>query len=90
MSYLKDGTLPEDRNTSHRLKVQSSRFVMIKDILYKKGFSRSYLRYLAPDEANYVMREVHEEICENHLGARSLVHKMIRASYYWPTMQKDV
>ena len=35
------------------------------------------------------MREVHEGICGNHSGARSLVHKLIRAGYYWPTMQND-
>uniref|UniRef100_A0A2N9ICY4 Uncharacterized protein n=1 Tax=Fagus sylvatica TaxID=28930 RepID=A0A2N9ICY4_FAGSY len=40
-------------------------------------------------EADYVMREVHEGICGNHSGARSLVHKLVRAGYYWPTMQKD-
>uniref|UniRef100_A0A2N9J3R3 Uncharacterized protein n=1 Tax=Fagus sylvatica TaxID=28930 RepID=A0A2N9J3R3_FAGSY len=38
---------------------------------------------------DYVMREVHEGICGNHSGARSLVHKLVRAGYYWPTMQKD-
>ena len=35
------------------------------------------------------MREVHERICGNHLGSRSLVHKLVQAGYYWPTMQKD-
>ena len=35
------------------------------------------------------MKEVHEGICENHSGSRSLVHKLIRAGYYWPTMLKD-
>ena len=35
------------------------------------------------------MKEVHEGIYENHSGARSLVHKLIRAGYYWPTTQKD-
>ena len=35
------------------------------------------------------MKEVHEGICGNHSGARSLVHKLIRAGYYWPTMLKD-
>ena len=39
--------------------------------------------------ANYVMREVHEGICEYHSKARSLVNKLIRAGYYRPTMQKD-
>ena len=25
----------------------------------------------------------------NHSGSRSLVHKLVRAGYYWPTMQMD-
>ena len=44
---------------------------------------------LTPDKADYVMREVHEGVCENHSGARSLVHKLIWAGYYWRIMQKD-
>ena len=47
------------------------------------------MRCLVPEEAKYVMREVHKGICGNHTGARSLVHKLIRAGYYWPTMQED-
>ena len=35
------------------------------------------------------MREVHERIYGNHSRSQSLVHKLIRAGYYWPTMQKD-
>ena len=80
--YLKNGTLPEDRNASCRLKVQSSCFVMIRDVLYKRGFSRPYLRYLSPDEQDYVIREIHEGVCENYLRARSLVQKLIQAGYY--------
>ena len=44
---------------------------------------------LAPDEANYVLREVHERACGNHSGARALVHKVVRVGYYWPTIQAD-
>ena len=57
--------------------------------MYKRGFFRLYLRCLGPEEADYVMREVHEVICENHSRSRSLVHKLMQAGYYWPTMQKD-
>ena len=89
ISYLKNGTLLVERDAARKLKVRASRFVLIKDVLYKRGFSRPYLRYLVPEEAKYVMREFHEGICENHSGARSLVHKLIRVGYYWPTMQKD-
>ena len=63
--------------------------MLIRDVLYKKGFFRLYLSCLSHSETDYVMKEVHEGICGNHSGARSLVHKLIRVGYYWPTMLKD-
>ena len=88
-SYLKNGVLPDRKEAARKLKVQAVRFVLIKDVLYKRGFSYPYLRCLGPEKADYVMREVHKGICGNHSGSRSLVHKLVRAGYYWPTMQKD-
>ena len=81
-SYLKNGMLPDGKEAIRKLKVQVARFVLIKDILYKRGFFHLYLRCLSPKEADYVMREVHERICENHSGSRLLVHKLIRDGYY--------
>ena len=89
IAYLRIGILPDEKDAARKMKVQASRFVLIRDVLYKRGFSRPYLRCLSHDEADYVMREVHEGICGNHTGARSLVYKLIRAGYYWPTMLKD-
>ena len=77
IAYLRSGILPDEKDAGRKLKVQASRFVLIRDVLYKRGFSRPYLRCLSHDEANYVMREVHEGICGNHSGAQSLAHKLI-------------
>ena len=87
--YLKDSILPDDKEAIRKLKFQVAHFVLIKGILHKRGFSRPYLRCLIPEEVDYVMREVHKGVCRNHSRSRSLVHKLIRAGYYWPTMQKD-
>ena len=84
-----DDTLLDNKEAARKLKVYAARFILIEDVLYKRGFSCPYLRCLGPKEANYVMREVHKGICRNHSGSRSLVHKLIRARYYWLTMQKD-
>ena len=89
VSYLKNGVLLDGKEAIRKLKVQATRFVLIKDVLYKRGFSHPYLRCLGMEEADYVMKEVHEGICGNHSGSRSLVHKLVRAGYYGPTMQKD-
>ena len=86
---MKNGVLLDGKEAARKLKVQVARFILIKDVLYKSGFSRPYLRCLGIEEADYVMREVHEGICRNHLRSRSLVHTLVRAGYYWPTMQKN-
>ena len=77
VSYLRDDTLPNNKEAVRKLKVQVAQFVLIKDIMYKRGFSRPYLRCLTTEEVDYVMREVHEGICGNHSGSRSSVHKLI-------------
>ena len=82
VSYLRNGMLLDRKDTTRKLKVQAARFVLIKDILYKRGFSRPYQRCLGPDKADYVIREVNEGICGNHPGARSLVNMLIRVGYY--------
>jgi hypothetical protein len=89
ISYLQRGTLPSDRHEARRLKVRASWFVMLQGILYKKGFSFPYLRCLTPVGAEYVLREIHEGICRNHSGAQSLSKKIVRAGYYWPSIQID-
>ncbi|XP_075649727.1 uncharacterized protein LOC142620211 [Castanea sativa] len=48
-----------------------------------------YLKCVDKNEAKYILEEVHEGICGNHAGPRSLVSKIIKTGYFWPTMQKD-
>ena len=38
VSYLKNGTHPKDHNESWWLKVWASRFMLIRDVLYERGF----------------------------------------------------
>ena len=82
VSYLKEGKLSQGRDEAHKLRIKSAKYVLMDEVLYKRGFSQPYLKCLASDEANYVLREVHEGACGNHSGARSLVHKVVRAGYY--------
>ena len=86
ISNLKDESLPKGKDEARRLRVRSARYVLLNDVLYKRGFSQPYLKCLSPDEANYVLREVREGACGNHSGARSFIHKVVRAGYYWPTI----
>ena len=59
MSYLKDGLLPEDREEVRKLRVRAAKFVLLDEVLYKKGFSQPYLRCLTLDKSHYVMRDIY-------------------------------
>ena len=87
--YLKEGKLPQGRDEARKLRIKSAKYVLKDEVSHKRGFSQPYLRCLALDEANYILREVHEGAYGNYSGARSLVHKVVRAGYYWPTIQAN-
>ena len=87
--YLVDGTLPSDPKEASKLRTRSTRFTIHRGTLYKQGFSTPILKCEGQEDANYVLKEMNEGICGNHIGARSLAAKTLRQGYYWPTMLKD-
>ncbi|GFS42902.1 hypothetical protein Acr_00g0082420 [Actinidia rufa] len=89
IAYLQKGILPKDKLQARRLLYRSARFCIFKGKLYKRSFSGPLLRCLRPEKAEYVLREIHEGICGNHFGARSLARKTIRQGYFWPTIERD-
>ncbi|XP_074347480.1 uncharacterized protein LOC141686335 [Apium graveolens] len=89
ITYLKDGTLPEDQNKTRYLKYKAARFFLEDNQLYRRTFSALTLKCVDPEEADYCLREVHEGICGDHLAAKALAYKVIRQGYYWPTIHAD-
>ena len=82
ISYLKNRVLPKDKEEVRKLMVRAAKFVLVDEALYKRGFFKPYLRCLTPDESHYVLRDIHEGACGNHLGAKSFVYKIVCARYY--------
>ena len=46
------------------------------------------MRCVEEEEAKYVLEEVHKGVCGDHMRAKSLVRKIMRAGYFWPSMQQ--
>ena len=84
--YLKEWWLPEDKIEARKIQTRAARFFINDNVLYRQ---LQYLRWASSEEADYVLREIHEGIYRNHTRARSLAGKVLRARYYWPTLQKD-
>ncbi|XP_075633439.1 uncharacterized protein LOC142605899 [Castanea sativa] len=88
LSYINDGQLPFDPSTAKKLRLRAARFIFVNVELYKRGFSLPYLKCLTPKEATYVLREIHEGICGNNSGPRSLVGKTVQVGYFGQLCKK--
>ena len=89
VTFLQEGRLPDDPEEAKKVRRRAARFTILNDELYKRGYSQPYLRCVEKEEARYILEEVHGGICGDHTGAKSLVRKIMRAGYFWPTMQRD-
>uniref|UniRef100_A0A151UDK5 Retrovirus-related Pol polyprotein from transposon 17.6 n=1 Tax=Cajanus cajan TaxID=3821 RepID=A0A151UDK5_CAJCA len=74
-NYLKEGTLPEDKDEARKMRVRSAKFVIVGDELFKRGISTPLLKCLTAPQAAYVVEEIHRGICGMHSGARSMACK---------------
>ena len=73
--YIATGELPDDRNIAHKIQIQSARFSIVDGQLYKRSLGRPYLKCLTPEQGQYVLAELHEGVCGNHPGGRTLAHR---------------
>jgi len=89
LSYLKDGRLSLNPNEAKNTQKRAARFIVLNDELYKRGFSQPYWRCVEEEETKYALEEVHKGICNDHMGAKSLIRKIMRAGYFWPMMQQN-
>ena len=76
--YLVDGTLPSDPKEASKLRARLARFTVHQGTLYKRGFSTPILKCVGKEDANYILREVHEGIYGNHIKAQTLAGKTLR------------
>ncbi|CAL9017932.1 unnamed protein product, partial [Prunus brigantina] len=88
-AFLSDGTLPTDKSQARKLRYRSTRYTVINDVLYKRGYTTPYLKCLTREQGDYILREVHSGVCGDHSGSQSLAHKVFRQGYFWPTLHQD-
>jgi hypothetical protein len=88
--YLLHGTSPRNLDPKNRraLRLRSTSFQLINDILFQKNFDGVFLRCLEKEESEKVLVELHSDDVGGHFGGDTTTHKVLRAGYYWPTLFK--
>lgn len=58
-----------------------SRYFLQDDHLYRSGFNNPHLKYLALEEGEHLLQEMHIGCCGVDTGARDLVRKSIQVGF---------
>ncbi|RDX68267.1 hypothetical protein CR513_52758, partial [Mucuna pruriens] len=82
LEYLGEDQLLSDATKAKKLVREASKYTLIGQQLYRRGFSFLLLRCVDEDGSEYIISEVHEGVCGTHIGGRALASKIAKADYY--------
>ena len=81
-TYLEMGALLKDRVEADKIRKWSISFYVENGTMYKRSFSMLLLMCLWEEEVDYVLQELHEGICGNHVASSSLTLEALRNGYF--------
>ena len=64
-------------------------YLILNDTLYRRGIDSVLRRCLTHEEAEHVLNDYHSGACSGHLSGMATTQKILRASYFWPSIFKD-
>ncbi|XP_016464536.2 uncharacterized protein LOC107787469 [Nicotiana tabacum] len=83
--YLENSTNGQKR----ALRRLVNHFFLNGEVLYRRTPDLDLLRYVDTAEATRLLEEIHAEICGPHMNGFTLAKKILRAGYFWMTMESD-
>jgi hypothetical protein len=94
IDYIQEHKLPpgvDPKSTkATRILRRSKGYVLVGGNMYKCGAASSILmKCVRSEEGKEILQEIHEGMCRNHAASRTLVGKVFRSGFYWPTAWVD-
>ncbi|XP_043694145.1 uncharacterized protein LOC122644831 [Telopea speciosissima] len=71
------------------LRKHATQFILQGSLLYKRSYDGIQLLCVDEEQAQTIMKEIHQGICRPHMNAKMLTKKILRMGYYWATMEAD-
>jgi hypothetical protein len=86
IKYLTDGTGYSDRNENERLIRRSRQYLVVEGKLWHKNAKAEVLmKCIEQEDGIKLLEEIHSGTYGNHAASRTLVGKVFRAGFYWPS-----
>jgi transposase InsO family protein len=90
IDYIREQKVPTDKNLADQLIRRAKSYVLVGDKLYRRGATSGVLMKCVPrEEGKDIFEEIHKGICGNQASSRTLVSKVFRRAFYWPTALGD-
>lgn len=89
--YLETETYPENANSDQKraIRQKANNFFPSGEILYRRTPDLGLLRCVDTVEAIKLVEQVHVGVCGTHMNGLTLARKILRADYFWMTMDID-
>ncbi|GJW68755.1 reverse transcriptase domain-containing protein [Tanacetum coccineum] len=87
--YIEKKILPEDATKARTIREKARNHTIEEGVMYRKSYLGPLLRCIGPQQAKYLIKEIHIGSCRMHDGPRRAVHKAMDVGYFWPNMHRD-
>uniref|UniRef100_A0A2N9ITG6 Integrase catalytic domain-containing protein n=1 Tax=Fagus sylvatica TaxID=28930 RepID=A0A2N9ITG6_FAGSY len=89
--FIQDREYPPraTENEKKYIRRMAFQFFLSGEILYKRTHDATLLRCVDAEEANRLIQEMHAGLMGAHANGPFLARKIMRAGYYWLTMERD-
>ena len=90
IDFLAEDKVPDDEKEAKKIRQVVSQYWLSADRkLYRRSFGGSYLLCLHPKKVNELLFELHDRVCDSHVGGRLLAHRAMTQRFWWSQIQKD-
>ncbi|GJX11133.1 NYNRIN-like protein [Tanacetum coccineum] len=87
--YIKKIILPKDATEARTIQEKARNYTIEEGILYRQSYLGSLLRCIGPQQAKYLIKEIHMGSYGMHDRPRREIHKAMSVGYFWPSMHRD-
>ena len=89
--YLESKTYPKDATSNQKKSIclMALNFFLSGEILYRRTPDLGLLRCVDDVKAAKIIEWIHVGVCGTHMNGLTLARKILRAGYFWMTIEND-
>lgn len=79
--FIQRKEVPDDEVEAAKIRRVATNYLIIEGPLYKKGHLTTYLRCVATQDTECILKELHKSYIASHEGVKSIIRKALRQGY---------